>query len=277
LWYSGRMTGPELFAIAHGTTCVGPHRCVLCGAPAAEPYALPDSFTTRDTLAAPGSGFRCAGCALAMLEVGEAVYPDGARYHFTKAFRRMCSWVVTATVATAATKAHLDFLRGVCLTPPPAPYLISLAVSGQKQVLYRSVVGYDAGHAVATIEGERIDYRAADLAARLALCGKVCAATGKPALAEPPGPSVWFRVCERYSDGEALCAEWVRVREEPLSRLASFLTPAKERCVGEHPGDRHDGVPPPGGRARRPDPAGDGGGRNRRHEGRREATLFGDV
>lgn len=212
------MTATQLLAASRGIECTGPHRCVYCGAPASAPFAVPSSFTARDTLRCPGSQFACAGCLLALEEVGEAVYCTGERYQFTKAFRRMCSWVVTSANAVAATKGHIDYLRGVCLNPPEPPFAISLAVSGQRHILYRGVVCQSRDAASATLEGERIDYRPAELAAMLALAGRVCAATGKPALVESPGPSLWFRVCERYADGERIAAEWSNVWQSPLAR-----------------------------------------------------------
>lgn len=271
------MTGPELFALAHGRRCTGPHRCLFCGAPAAAPYALPDSFTARDTLRCPGSPFACAGCSLCLEESGDARYPDGTTRHFTKAFRRMCSWVVTATTAVAATKAHLDYLRGVCAGPPAPPFLVSLAVSGQKHLLYRGVVNHTTAAAAVTLEGERIDYRPGELRDRLALCGRLCAATGKPALAGPPTPSFWFRVCEAFAAGDRLCETWSRVREEPLSRLAAFLCPPKEACQREYPGDRHDRVPPPGGGTHRPEPQAHRGRGRAKREGGGGAALPGAV
>lgn len=272
----------ELFAVAHGLACAGPHPCLLCGSPSAESYTLPDTFTTRDTLARPGSPFRCEGCRLAMAEVGDAVYPTGEVYRFAKAYRRMCSWVVTTSGATAYTKAHLDDLRAVCLTPPVPPFAVSIAVSGQKQVLYRAVVCRDSASPTVTLEGERIDYRPAELVDRLDLVGRVCAATGKPALVEPPGPPVAFRLCERYAGGEGLYERWAMCWESPLSRLASFLTPNRENCQREYPSDwpiasdRHGGVPAAGGQTGRSDATNRSRRRGERQRGS-NATLFGDV
>jgi hypothetical protein len=260
--------------VARGARCDGPHRCTFCAARAAAPYALPDSFTTRDTLAVPGSPWVCAGCLLCLQESGEAVYHDGTRYPFTKAYRRMLSHVVTASAVVQATKAHTAYLRSVCLSPPGPPYAVSIAVSGQKHVLYRGVACRSADVATVTLEGERIDYRSADLAARLRLAGRVCAATGKPALVEPPGPSMAIRLVERYADGESDFAAWSGCWEHPLSRLAAFLCPPKEESQREHPGDRPDGIPPAGGGAGGPHPPADRSGRKPEPQGGGERTLF---
>ena len=268
---------PELVGLAHGVACAGPHPCCFCGAAAARPYALPDSFTARDTLARPGSPWLCGGCAVCLQEAGVARYPDGTIYPFTKAFRRMLTHVVTAGSCVVATKAHTAWLRGVCLDPPDPPFGISVAVSGQKHVLYRGVVCHSREAVSLTLEGERIDYRPAELRGRLELAGRVCAATGKPALAETPGVAVWQRVCDRYAAGEAICGQWCRVWREPLSRLAAFLSPPKEGCACDYPGDRLGGVPAEGGRAGRPDAQAHGGGGDAQRARARGATLFGDV
>lgn len=267
----------QLLAIAMGSRCEGPHRCCLCGSPASQPYQLPDSFTTRDILANPRGAHICAGCVLAMHEAGEAVYPDGVRYQFTKSFRRMLSHVVTPTSVVMATKGHMEYLRNVCTNPPDPPFAISLAVSGQKHVLFRGRVCHSRDSIVVTLEGEAIHYRPAELIERLQLCGRTVSATGKPALSDPPSASFWFRVCDRFDQGESYCSEWERVREEPLSRFAAFLSLSKEGAEREYPSDRHGGVPSPGGGIDRPEPPANGRGRKREHQRRSQATLFGDV
>ena len=91
------MSGPEFMALVSGKPCSGDNRCVFCGALAYVPHFLSDSFTTRDTLRCPGSSYICNGCILCLEEVGEAHYHTGEIYKFTKAFRRMCSWIVSET------------------------------------------------------------------------------------------------------------------------------------------------------------------------------------
>ena len=88
-----------------------------------------------------------------------------------------------------------------------------------------------------TLEAERVLYRRADLADRLALCGRLIAATGKPALREPINVRFGIAVLDRYRDGESLLREWSRVREQPLSRLAAWLSPAKEESGHAYPSE----------------------------------------
>lgn len=260
-------SAPHLFATAHGTACLGDLRCFFCGAPSDDSRAVRDyvrdSFNDRGAVAQPGSLAVCEGCVLCLREDAEVTYPDGEVRRVTKAAVRMHSWVVTDGRTVAATKAHMPYLRGVCLSPPAPPYVISLAASGQKHLLFRAVVVRGGGLASVTLEGERVDYRPAELAARLALAGRVCAASGKPALAEPPNARLGMAAVARYSDGDRLMAEWCRVFGEPLTRLASFLCFNKEESESVYPGDRPAPVPAQasraGGRVGRPERGGSPG------------------
>jgi CRISPR type IV-associated protein Csf1 len=271
------MTFAELLAIASGEKCEGEFRCVFCGAQASREYQLPSSFTTRDTLAVPNGKHICNGCILSTQESGEATYHTGEVYQYTKAFRRMCSWVVTRKQAIAATKGHIEYLRGVCLNPPEPPFGISIAVSGQKHVIYRGVVCHSQHDISLTLEGETISYKPSDLQKRLELCGKLAASTGKPALSETPSASFWIRVCDRFANGEELCTEWEQVMNEPLSRLAVFLCPKKEDCESAYPSDRPAPIPVAGRGVDRPDKKANRGSRNSKRQKPGCGSLFGDV
>lgn len=233
---------PELLAKAHGKPCQGCARCCFCGANADQIFELPKSFTAKDLLANPTSRFLCNGCHLCLEERGEAVYPNGTKVTFTKAYRRMLSHVITESSVIQATKAHISFLRERCTNPPDPPFAISIAVSGQKHTLFRGVVCHSREIVTVGFEGELVTYRPSQLVARLSLTGKLVAATGKPALSETPSSSFWFRVCERYENGAGLCEEWIGEKDSPLSRLAAFLTPRKEDSEREYPSDQYRGV-----------------------------------
>lgn len=234
---------PHLVAIAHGLDCVGPHRCFYCAAPCREDHPaaiyVKDSFTGRNEVAAPGSPWVCPGCVLALREDAEIVMIDGVRRRVTKGCMRAFSWVVMADRAVAASKAHLDRLRALCLDPPPPPWAIVLSDSGQKHLLYRGVVNHDPGSPfVVTLEAERIAYRPDDLADLLAVAGRYCAATGKPALSEPIAARAGMAVLGRYPDlGESILDAWGRAWSTPIGRLAAWLCPAKDRCIEEYPSD----------------------------------------
>jgi CRISPR type IV-associated protein Csf1 len=278
-------TTPQLLAAAHGVACEGPLSCFYCGAPCdgTHPAAehVKDSFTGRPGVRAPGSPAVCRGCVLCLREDAEVDQIDGQRRRVTKACMRAFSWVVTRDSARAGSKAHLDHLRAVCLNPPPPPFAIVLSDSGQTHQLYRGVVNHASDPIVVTLEAEPIAYRTATLSAALALCGKLCAATGKPALREPVDFRLASAAIGRYRDGESLLSEWSRLQATPLGRLAAWLVANKETCAHEFPADLeppsdppaapgpgHGGVPPQAGGAGR---SARKGGRHAGREGGGEA------
>jgi hypothetical protein len=87
---------------------------------------------------------------------------------------------------------------------------------------------------VVTLEGEVIAYNPPQLAARIEVCKRIVAATGKPALKEPMSTQTQMRIIDHYDSGRELVA-WLAVEREPLSRLAVWLCPAKEECEREYP------------------------------------------
>lgn len=215
-------SAPHLFALAHGRDCAGPHRCALCGAPAAAPWSPPDSFTARDALAAPGSGFACAGCLLSTAATaGQS--PDGKPW--------MWSWVLTADPPAAGrhalcamlggdrVRAGRTALRAVCLVPPSPPYAVALCPAGRTHTLYRSAVHRDGAGATLTLDGRAVRYDPAALADRLALCDRVARAFGVRAARDRlPIPA------GRWSEGTAEdVAAWHALRDDPLTAAATCL------------------------------------------------------
>lgn len=241
------LTAPGLFALAHGARCEGPHRCLFCGGPCGEQHPsgdyLRDSFTGRDSLPCPGSLWVCAGCVLCFREAADIPLCDGTTRHVKKCAMRAWSWVITGERVAAASKAHLDYLRGVCLNPPDPPFAIALSDSGQKQLLYRGVVCHSREAVTVTLETERVHYRPTELSDRIQLCSRLVAPTGKPALLEAPDARFGMAVLDYWpTDGETYLEEWGRVRETPLSRLAQWLCPNRERCRELYPTPAAPGV-----------------------------------
>lgn len=230
---------PHLFAVAHGQACEGPNRCYYCSAPCSTDHPaatyVKDSFTGRSGVAAPGSPWVCNGCVLALRESAEIMLVGGEKRSGQRV--RGYSWIVMEPLPLAATKAHLATLREICLEPPWPPFAIVLSDSGQTHQLYRGVVNHAREPVVVTLEGERIAYRPAELRSLLVTAGKVCAATGKPALLEPMSPSVAMRVLDRYRGGEPLVAVWDDAWVTPIGRLAAWLCPPRDDCQKEYPAD----------------------------------------
>lgn len=225
------LTAPQLF---HGRDCGIGARCFFCGGdcdrslPASK--FVKDSFTGLDTVTL-GSHV-CAGCVASQDERATILLADGEIREGQKV--RGYSWVINRAGRIAATKSHRAFLLDMCLAPPGPPFVISISDSGQKHLLYRAVVCHDRNFVSVTLEGERIDYAVPMLVERLSLCKQIAAAIGKPALEEPLTATLGMRVCDHYQSDTELTA-WQAVANEPLSRLATWLTPKKEDCLHEHP------------------------------------------
>lgn len=231
---------PHLLARAKGTNCVGPHSCFYCGAPCDDSYPVVahvrDTFTARSTVRCPGSTAICQGCVFCWAQDADLIFVDGTTRSQQKVV--LYSWVITSQFVRAATKAHINQLRELCLAPPTPPYAIVLSDSGQKHLLYQGVVNNNTNYLCVTIEGEPITYQPHALQARLNLIGPLVAATGKPALAEPITTRFGMAVMERYpKSGEQCLLTWERMREEPLSRLAAWLSPNKEVCHELYPAE----------------------------------------
>lgn len=232
------LTTPALFAMANGIDAAGGlHRCFYCAAPCSDKCCSADyvlsSFTAHSTVAAHGSPHVCAGCVLTMETGREFTSHEGALRSGRAAQPRLFSWVITATKSTACTKASLAFLRDSCLDPPEPPFSIVLSESGQTHQLYRGVVCMQRDHVAVTLEGDVIDYDPCSLAQRMELCGKIIAATGKPAIEADLRQNQLLDVADR--SGIETLEEWMRVASEPLTRLAAWLSPGKEECLALYP------------------------------------------
>lgn len=235
-------TAPHLLAIAHGGDCVGDHPCFYCGAPCdgsnpVKQYVAP-TFTAHSTVAAPGSPGVCDGCVLALRESAQITMIDGETRDAARIAMRGYSWIVTATEARAASKAHMAQLRAACLDPPEPPFAVVLSDSGQTHQIYRGVVCRSTDAVVVTLECELISYHSRDLPPILELTGKLAASVGKPGLKSTRfSASLADRVFKRYRDADALIGDWLRVQSTPLGRLAAWLTPKMEDCQLVHPSD----------------------------------------
>lgn len=224
----------QLFGAAAGVDFrIGQQRCFFCLAPCDEsnPAAkiVKKSFTSRDTVG--GGDYVCHGCIAAMNEKATVTMADGEVRDKQKV--RSYSWVIGGK-AIAASKAHRDWLLQQCLDPPQPPFAIVISDSGQKHLLYRGRVSHSRETVTVTLEGDPITYAPAELRDRLELCKQVAAVLGKPALRETPKPSSLAKLIEHHGD-ESLPDRWLSVREQPLTRLAIWFTPAKKECEIEYP------------------------------------------
>lgn len=220
----------QLFALSRGVHVPrGNKHCFYCGAECDEEFPARDfvrpTFTGRDTVR--GGDFVCVGCALSVCGKIDVQFHDGLVRENQMA--RTYSWVLSTHHAVAATKKHRDWLLGQCLDPPEPPFAIIISDSGQKHLIYRGFVSRSRDTVLLTLETELIAYRPCELSARLQLCKRVASVLGKPALSGHIGYRQQMMLTEHHGD-ESLPAAWLSVAEQPLTRLAAWLTPAKKEC-----------------------------------------------
>jgi len=219
------LTATSLFAHAYGVQPrPGSARCFYCGAPCPPEHPAKEHIkpTFTERAVAAGGSHVCDGCMLAFSDHLDVVLPDGSKRSRQRV--RNYSWVVTRRQAVAATKAHRQWLRRQCLRPPRVPYVISLSDSGQKHLLYRTAVAWERTPIVVWLDGECISYAAEELRDRLRLASRAIQAIGKRA-ATSPAIQDYIRL-EKAHPG--LADSWNRLKNEPLTRLAMWLSPGKE-------------------------------------------------
>ena len=222
---------------------IGPHTCYYCGAPCGADYPsrefVKDTFTNRDIVKYPGSGFVCGGC-VASLGAGpdEMMMIDGnvkKRENDRGMQPRMYSWVITRHRRVAATKAHISFLRNVVLNPPEPPFCIILADSGQKQLIFRSPVALSQEVFPVMLEDTVITVNPIELGRLITIASRLCAAIGKPALMDCASTQ-YAIACEKYHGDIEPLEAWLDVMSCPQSRIAMWLCPNKEDSQHEYPG-----------------------------------------
>ena len=257
------ITGSTLFAGERHID--GPYHCYYCGASCdsthrSETY-VKDSFTNRDIVKFPASPYCCVGC-VDSLGMGDdsMLMIDGTskvRQNARGMAPRMYSWVLSATESIAATKAHIRQLRATMLEPPVPPFAIILADSGQKQLVFRAPIAMDRHDYSLLLEDVPILLNVDELRDRVTLATMLCAAMGKPALLGEIGYNSFFRYEEYFGTTDGL-EQWLRIREQPMSRLAAWLAPSKEDAQNEYHPIERGAVPAAVGRdgRSRPDDAG---------------------
>jgi len=222
------ITGPQLFAAILNP--IGNHHCFFCNGVCDETYNrkdyVKDTFTNRDIVKCPASEFVCGGCVMSLNERATINLIDGEVREQQKT--RLYSWLFDSNKRTAFTKAHLSTIKQIVLNPPKPPFGIVFAVSGQKQLLFRSVVAWDQSEYYVTFEEERILVNVELLKLKLADAEKLIAAIGKPAL-EEMNMNHAVKFFEYYGNLE-LFYKWQAEAMTPLNRLAAFLSPSQKEC-----------------------------------------------
>jgi CRISPR type IV-associated protein Csf1 len=207
----------------------GPHRCFFCGGSCGEDVPssqfIKSSFTGLDTVTF--SPFVCHGCVASQNEQADIKLACGEKRSGQKV--RGYSWILTETSRVAATKAHRQFIFKNLIEPPKPPFSIVLTDSGQKHLIYRSVVNWDTDHFVVGLETEQIQVDVSKVIERYVLVRSVCAVIGKPALTERLSSHSGMMLFEKL--GQKILDEWLSVDTDPLTRLLVWLCGSRDACL----------------------------------------------
>lgn len=196
----------------------GEHRCFFCGESACEPFKTSSGFTDWHNVPHPDSKHICLGCAWMTDE--KRAMPGKEKPQKTRNY----GWFVRPGVdPEPVNKGSKARIREILLSPPSPPWALALPTSGQKHLLHRTPVNIDSDVHCVALETERIWYRVTELRERLALCRRVVASVGHRGAGElSAGVAIGL--------GRELCGEWLEVRDEPMTRLAMYVTPSQEEC-----------------------------------------------
>ena len=224
------MTATQLFGVAVGIPVIdGEDRCFFCGGTCGQTFRsikhVKPTFTDLGNVC--GGQYVCGGCVASMDEGATITFHDGTIREKQKI--RNYSWVIANGAATAYSKRHREQLRHLCLAPPSPPYVICLADSGQRQILFKSQICRDSQTACVNLEGEPIWCTTSQLKERIDLCQRLIAILGKPALAESIPLIAAIKYGEHRQTVEDLTV-WRQVQRQSLSRLALWLAQSQKEC-----------------------------------------------
>jgi hypothetical protein len=174
----------------------------------------------------------CSGCLCTLNERAEINLANEETRTGQKT--RLYSWIFSASGRIAYTKAHLKKITEIIMNPPEPPFGIVLASSGQKQLLFRSVIAWNQSRFPVMLEEEIITISPEELHSKMLLAAEVTAAIGKPSLSE-----MEFTHAVRYFDYYGNLEKfglWKKEMHSPINRLALYLSPAQKECQNEYPG-----------------------------------------
>lgn len=117
-------------------------KCWLCGGETGGnglpvKKAILDTFTNRDMARAPASNYVCAGCAFCLSQLNLRNY----------------SSLATLTGLVHPTRAEI---RDILISPPEPPFVLCIAVSGQKHLHFKSEISYSQDFYPVQMEETRI-------------------------------------------------------------------------------------------------------------------------
>jgi len=220
----------------------GSERCYYCGAYCSDEnltsFYVKETFTNRDIIKFPNSKYVCVGCVESLGNgYDEMKMVDGSikkRDNERGMQPRMYSWIITKGNKLAATKAHIKELRKIILNPPEIPFSIILADSGQKQLIFRCPVNIDKNNFSLLLEDEVIENIDVNiLNTRIEMIKPIVFLFGKLSLLKKFNISHFAKMNE-YFDNISIIEKWIEIKNEPISRLAVWLSYSKEELKNEY-------------------------------------------
>ena len=222
------LTGSNLFI--KNLSPVGEHKCYYCGYQCDNKYSVKeyvkDTFTNRDIIQFPNSIYVCKGCSTVNANKGYFQLVNGENI---ENMLRNYSWVLTREKNVAYSKSHIQLIREVILNPPEPPFTIVIAVSGQKQLLFRSKVSLTKDFYPLLFEEKHMIIDISELKECLQLATKICAVIGKMSLKENIETSKVIKYYETYGDIKDI-EFWYKNNQQIIYQLAAYLCEPMELC-----------------------------------------------
>lgn len=214
----------------------GMHRCFYCGASCGDDHSKKEyvkkTFTNRDIVKFPGSNYVCGPCVESLATVTQTKLVDGDIKTGRGAAPRTYSWVLDGKNNRAFSKKHFDFARSIIGCPPEPPFSIVLADSGKKQIIFRAPVNYDRDVFVVQFEEAHVCIKSSSWEYYLNTATIASAAIGKKMLSAPNQFSCFLNTVTLYGT-EAPLEEWIKIHNEPMSKVASWVCKGKKDARDE--------------------------------------------
>jgi CRISPR type IV-associated protein Csf1 len=216
--------------------------CFYCGSKCDDNNRVKDyvkkSFTNHDIVFNPESEYICDDCVYFTGSKIDIIMIDG---EIRNSVGRSFSWIVTKNEKLAASKSHIKELRKIILNPPEPPFKIILSDSGKKNLAFRCRWQLEKDNYYLQFEEESILINIEDLKNRLYLADRLSAAIGKVAIKKCDAINYAVAI-ENYYHDLSDYESWLKIMNEPLSRLAVWLAKNKEDASNEYPAINGTGV-----------------------------------
>lgn len=209
----------------------GSNRCFFCGIDCDESFRVKDhvknTFTNFDEVICPGSKFVCGCCVESMSGLATTTDIDGETREGRAGAPRMYSWVMTDGFKTAFNKKRLDYARASIISPPKPPFVIVLADSGQKQLIFRAPVNHERETFCVMLEDKRIEVRMNEIGSYITRATMAAAAIGKKALSNPNTVGCYIAAVEFWGTEKHL-EDWIEIHTTPMGQLAAWLCKGRD-------------------------------------------------